>query len=129
MAVTAACILRPARRVLGAAFLALQAALILNARFVPSRYFCWAPFSSQTSYRLSVWIADRPLGGDAIAARYRLPALHRGSGGSHWEENSIHHVMTIVEQYEESYGKDDRARVILYYSVNGREEQTWRYPP
>jgi hypothetical protein len=117
------------RSVLGVAFLVLQAGFILSARFGPSRYFCWAPFSSQTSYRISVSIGGRPLSGDAVAARYRLPTLHRGSGGgSHWEENSIHHVMTIVRQYEESYGRDDGARVILHYSVNGREEQAWRYP-
>jgi hypothetical protein len=44
------------------------------------------------------------------------------------DNRSIQHVMDIVQQYEESYGRSDHAAVVMRYRINGKAEQEWRYP-
>ena len=71
---------RHARTILGGGILLFQLVMIGYARYVPARYFCWAE----------------------IRSRYRRP---------HGVDNrSIQHVMDIVQQYEESYGRGDRPK-------------------
>jgi hypothetical protein len=103
------------------AILGFQVVMIVYARFVPSRYFCWAPYDIQTEYRLRVEVNGRDLTAPEIRSRYRRPA--RGT-----DNRSPQHVMDIVQGYEERYGRNDHARVVMRYRVNGKEEQTWRWP-
>jgi hypothetical protein len=110
------------RTAIGAVFLLCQLGMIAYARFVPTRYFCWAPYDTQTAYELKVSIEDRELSPQEIRARYRRPAKGR-------DNRSPHHVMDIVRQYEETYGRGDDARVVMTYSVNGRPEEQWKWPP
>jgi len=102
------------------AILGFQVAMIVYARFVPSRYFCWAPYDIQTEYRLRVEVNGRELTGREIRARYRRP--QQGT-----DNRSPQHVMDIVAGYEERYGRNDHARVTMRYRVNGKEEQIWRW--
>ncbi|HTM49525.1 MAG TPA: hypothetical protein VL285_12615 [Bryobacteraceae bacterium] len=113
--------MRWVRAGVGAAILLFQLAMIVNARFVPARYFCWAPYDIQTDYRLDVTIGGRELTAAEIRRRYR-----RAKVGS--DNRSFRNLMDIVEQYERTYGAADHAQVRMRYRVNGKEEQEWRYP-
>ena len=42
------------RLLLASAWLAFQLVAIVYARFVPARYFCWAPYDTQTEYWVTV---------------------------------------------------------------------------
>ena len=109
------------RLALGIALLLSQLALIVYARFVPARYFCWAPFDTQTDYKLQVTVDGRALNGKEIRARYRRP-----QNGT--DNRSPQHVIDIVQGYEETYGRADHARVVMRYRVNGKPEQIWKWP-
>lgn len=109
------------RTLVGLAILLFQLAMIGYARFVPSRYFCWAPFDIQTDYRIDVNVGGRDLTAAEIRRRYRRP--RKGT-----DNRSPQHVIDIMEQYEETYGRNDHARVVMKYRVNGKPEQEWRFP-
>ncbi len=114
----------PARLRLGTAvaFLAAQIGAIAYARFAPSRYFAWAPYDVINLYTLDVTIDGRRLEAGEVRLRYVLPQLGR-------DNRSIQHVKDHVRQYEETYGAGDGARVLLTYTVNGRPQEPWRWPP
>jgi hypothetical protein len=105
----------------GVALLVFQLAMIVYARFVPSRYFCWAPFDVQTEYKLQVTVNGRPLTGKEIRSRYRRP-----QAGT--DNRSPQHVIDIIQGYEQNYGRSDQAQVVMRYRVNGKQEQVWRWP-
>jgi hypothetical protein len=110
------------RTVIGAALLAFQVLMIGYARFVPSRYFCWAPYDIQTEYRLEVTVNGKRLNAKQIQARYRRP-----KAGT--DNRSPQHVIDILQGYEERYGRGEQTAIVMKYRVNGREEQEWRWPP
>ena len=56
------------RRVLAVAVLLFQIGAIIYARFVPSRYFCWAPYDAQNDYVIEVLAAGRTLSQDEIGS-------------------------------------------------------------
>ena len=114
--------MRYARIIVGGSILLFQLVMIGYARFVPARYFCWAPYDIQSEYRLDVSIAGRKLTAPQIRSRYRRP--RQGV-----DNRSIQHVMDIVRQYEETYGREDHAEVSMKYRINGKAEQEWQYPP
>jgi hypothetical protein len=113
--------MKQVRMIIGASILLFQLVMIGYARFVPSRYFCWAPFDIQTDYRIDARIGDHKLTPAEIRRRYRRP--RQGT-----DNRSPQHVMDIIEQYEETYGSKDHAQVVMRYRVNGKSEQEWRYP-
>jgi hypothetical protein len=107
------------RTVVGLAILAFQLAMIVYARFVPSRYFCWAPYDVQTEYWITTVVKGRKLTAREVQARYRRP--------QHGTDNrSPQHVIDILQGYEEKYGSSDHAEVTMRYRVNGKEEQIWQ---
>jgi hypothetical protein len=112
--------MRKLRWAIGVALLLFQVGAIVYARFVPARYFCWAPFDMQTDYRLDVHVNGRRLSPAEIQKRYRRPA--KGT-----DNRSSRHLMDIVEQAEHRYHPHDRTEVIMSYRVNGKQEQEWRY--
>jgi hypothetical protein len=105
------------RSVLGVAFLALQAALMVRAHLAGDRYFCWAPHDMQTEYFISATLNGRPLDDAAIRARYLL-ASH-GWDSHHWR-----HVVDAVQLRERRALPGEQARVELRYRVNGRPPGT-----
>jgi hypothetical protein len=107
------------RTVVGVAILAFQLAMIVYARFVPSRYFCWAPYDVQTEYWITTVVNGRKLSTREIQARYRRP--HHGT-----DNRSPQHVIDILQGYEKKYGSNDHAKVTMRYRVNGKGEQLWQ---
>ncbi len=108
-------------RMFGIAFLFSQLVLIGYARFIPERFFCWAPFDEHTRVKTSVRIDHKFLTPEEIDSRYR----YRVNG---WEVRDIHNVLDIIQSYEETYGKNDNAQVTVNYSINGHLEHEWAYP-
>jgi len=113
---------RRATNLAAAVFLLLQLFLIVHAQFTPYRYFCWAPNDYANTYSLSVKINGEELPPDHALARYQLQD-HRAS-----YENPATHIIETVRQYEETYGRDEHAQVVLRWSLNGHHLQTWRWP-
>lgn len=104
---------------IGLLILALQAGAIIRGRFVPDRYFCWAPFDQQTKYEITVTTGDTKLSRAQILQRYRRPA--KGV-----DNRSAHNLFDIITRAEQKLA--DRSQVLVQYTVNGRERQEWRYP-
>ena len=109
------------RHVLGVAVLLFQIGAIIHARFVPARYFCWAPYDAQNDYVIEVVAAGRTLSRDEIRQRYKKRA--KGT-----DNRSIQHIKDIISGYETSYGAEENAQVTLSYRVNDGEEQSWKWP-
>jgi len=107
---------------MGAVFLFAQLFSVVYAQFGDTRYFCWAPNDYMVVYRMRVSIGGRTLSPMEIQHRYRL-----GARGVY--QNVVSHLESIVRQYEMTYGRNDRARVVLAYSTNGAPEKTWIWQP
>ncbi len=109
------------RLVFGWLFLLAQVALIFYSRFIPERFFCWAPYDEQTYYEIFVTLNGKELSTDEAGKRY-------GYGQKRIESRTIHNVLNMVEQYEKTYGINDNAQVKIIYATNGHQKQTWKYP-
>ena len=105
----------------GAGFLLAQFVSILYEQTRPTRYWCWAPNDYVTDYWIEVSIGGRALSDEAVLRRYRWPREGRF-------ENIPGHLIDIIRQYEQTYGRDDGARVHLRYRVNSHAEQGWQWP-
>ena|SRR6188474_2894515 len=100
----------------------VQAAGIGYARFVPTRYLCWAPYDQISFYRIEVENREgRALTPAEVGARYRMLPAGR-------ENRSIQHVLNAIAQFESTYGRTDSVRARVIYRVNGGPEQTWIVP-
>ena len=109
------------RRTAGIIFLLAQLALVIHARFVPTRWLCWAPNDYVVQYELHINVRGRNLDPAETQKRYQL--------SSHgWYENPAENIMDIVDQYEQTEGKDDAAQVLLLYRVDGGETKQWQWP-
>lgn len=114
--------MRILRWTIGLSLLAFQVGAIVHARYVPQRYFCWAPYDMQTDYQLKVTVNGKKLSPAEIAKRYRRPA--KGT-----DNRSYHHLIDILEQTEQRYHPDDHVQITMTYTINGQNKQTWHYPP
>jgi len=106
---------------LGLAFLLMQLVSIGYARFVPERFFCWAPYDAHSRYQVTIEVDGAQLSPDAIWDRYHYRA-------NAWEPRSVYNLFSIIRQYESTYGKDENARVTVRYSINGHPERLWIWP-
>ena len=109
------------RYTLGILFLLIQVASIVYARFIPERFFCWAPYDSQSKYEIIVTVNGEKLSEEDIKARYHYKA-------NSWEERAIGNIFSYIESYESTYGKHDNAKVVVKYATNGKSEQIWTLP-
>jgi hypothetical protein len=101
---------------------AFQLGAIVYARFVPTRYFCWAPFDSQTDYTANAVVNGHPLTASEFRQRYRRP--RHG-----FDNRSPQHVIDMLQQVEEKRAKlGEKASVVMEYRVNGKDPKTWRWP-
>jgi hypothetical protein len=107
---------------LGVFFMIIQIILIVTARFIPERFFCWAPFDEHSHIDINVIINGRELTDNEIEKRYRY--VSKGI-----EPRSINNVFNLITQYESTYGKNDNADVEVNYSVNGHKERKWKFEP
>jgi hypothetical protein len=101
-------------------FFLLQIGGIIYSRFVDLRYFSWAPFDQISYYEITAKVNGVVLSPQEITRRYTIQNKGR-------ENRSIHHVFSIINQYEESYGKDEKAVVKVVYSTNGKAEEEWNF--
>ncbi len=108
------------RWTIGVALLLFQFGAIVYARFVPSRYFCWAPFDMQTDYGIEASVNGERLNAAQIRQRYRRP--EKGT-----DNRSVQHVIDIIEQTEQRYHPRDKTEVTMKYRINGKAEQVWHY--
>lgn len=110
------------RTVLPISLFIFQLGAIVYARFVPTRYFCWAPFDTQTEYTAYASVNGRKLSSAEFRQRYRRP-MHG------FDNRSPHHVIDMLQQVEERRVKPgEHATLVMTYRVNGKETHEWRWP-
>ena len=110
------------RSLIAALFLALQLCLVVYAQLTPRRYFCWAPNDYANTYSLQVRVNGADLTPAQALARYHLQDRRTSY------ENPATHIMDMVSQYEQTYGREDHAKVLLQWSLNGHQIQAWQWP-
>ena len=106
------------RMFIAVVFLSSQVLLVLSAQCSEARWFSWAPHTAQVRYSIRVEVDGRPLGLDAIGRRYGIPA-------DGWEAHAIQNVKDLVMQHTRTHGRDERATIVMHYSVNGAPEEAW----
>jgi hypothetical protein len=110
------------RIIVPALLLVFQLGAIVYARFVPTRYFCWAPFDTQTDYTATATVKGHQLTPSQFRSRYRRP--ERG-----FDNRSPQHVIDMLQQVEERRAKPgDNATIVMTYRVNGKAPQVWHWP-
>jgi hypothetical protein len=109
------------RSAIGIVFLLAQAALVVHAQMVPSKWLCWAPNDYAVEYQLHVNTQGRDLKPAEVQSRY-----HVADHG--WYENPAANLMDVIRQYEQTLGRDDTAQVVLIYRVDGGDTKQWRWP-
>lgn len=107
---------------IGLTFLGLQVGSIFYARFIPERFFCWAPYDSHVNFKTSVTINNKILSNEEAESRYQ----YKMQG---WEQRSIHNIFYLITKYERTYGELDSAKVKINYSINGRKKAVWNLQP
>lgn len=105
----------------GLALLAAQLGAVVYARFIPARYFCWAPFDMQTEYVIETYAGGHELSADEIRRRYRRPK--RGV-----DNRSVQNLLDIIQQIEARRDREEGATVRVHYRINGKEPQEWQWP-
>jgi hypothetical protein len=114
---------------IGVAILTMELGMFVRARFVNSRYFCWAPFHSEARYRIDATVRGGTLSDRDIATRYGIAPLYWDERSrENWELNSIEHVLDAIAATEATYPESERASVDVVYRVNGRAPARWHYP-
>lgn len=131
----------------------VQVCCVIYARFVPARYFCWAPNDTTVEYSLRVMINGKRLDDDTVRERYQRPWFEefgdladpypgacgrtrcRGLSRQHGDNvldlvefRSYQHAIDVVRLYERTYGLNDHASVTMRYRVNGGKLTTWTLP-
>ncbi len=102
---------------------AFQLGAIAYARFVPTRYFCWAPYDTQTDYVATASVNGRKLTPAEFRKRYRRP-MHG------FDNRSPQHVIDMLQQVEEKRAAPgEQATISMKYRVNGKAPQEWHWPP
>lgn len=96
----------------------LQVAGIMVARWVPERFFCWAPYDALHAYVIEASVNGHPLGENEILERYEVAA--RGT-----EHRSIAHLTETIRWIEER--AEEPATVVLRYTLNGGAQTEWHW--
>jgi hypothetical protein len=108
------------RKCLGIIFLGIQLALVAQARFIPERYFCWAPHDMQTEFELTVFVNGRELNANEIARRFQINKKDR-------DARAVANVKDVIRQHAGTYGKNDESLVIMNYTINGIPQEPWQW--
>lgn len=111
--------LRHLKRSLAALLILGQIAGIVAARFVPERFFCWAPYEEVTLFEIEATLDSRPLTSGEIQERYGMARNGR-------QDRSIHNVISVL-RWRESREKNP-VTVRLNFTTNGRPQQVWAWP-
>ena len=108
------------RRAIILAFFLIQVIGVVYSRFLEERYFCWAPFDQISYYEIRVEVNGVDFTQEQIQRRYNL----QGNGR---ENRAIHNVFSIIKQYEDSYGKEEKVVGKVIYSTNGKAKEEWNF--
>lgn len=108
------------RKIIVLIFFLVQVLGVLYSQFLEERYFCWAPFDQISLYEIKAEVNGVVLSQAQIKGRYNL----QGNGR---ENRSIDNVFSIIRQYEESYGREEKAVVKVIYSTNGKAKKEWNF--
>ncbi len=102
---------------------AFQLGAIAYARFVPTRYFCWAPYDIQTDY-----VATSVVNGHTLTAAEFQKTVHRRPRRG-FDNRSPQHVIDMLQQAEEKHAAPgESAVIVMKYRVNGKDPQEWHWP-
>jgi hypothetical protein len=102
--------------------LLFQVGAIVHARSVTARYFCWAPYDTQTAYTAHAIVNGHKLSAKEFLKRYRRP--EKGT-----DNRSPENVLDMFQQREEKAEKlGDHATIDVIYIVNGKSPQDWHWP-
>src|SRR5580692_4351342 len=111
------------RTVIPMLLFAFQLGAIGYARFVPTRYFCWAPYDIQTDYVATSIVNGHSLTASEFRQRYRRS--RRGT-----DNRSPWHVIDMLRQVEEKRAAlGEKTTIVMQYRVNGKDPREWRWPP
>lgn len=94
---------------------------IMNSRFTSTNFFSWAPYDQISYYEIEVQKQGQSLSSESIRNRYHISAKGR-------ENRSIHNIISMIRQYESTYGKGEEVSVTIFYRINGHETGTWKWP-
>lgn len=108
------------RKIFVLVFFFVQLIGIGYSRFLKERYFCWAPFDQISLYEVKLEVNGVELSLEEIKNRYNLQGYGR-------ENRSIHNVLSIIQQYEESYGSEEVVVVKVSYTTNGKAKEQWDF--
>ena len=76
---------------IGILFLLLQLGSVVYARFIPEKFFCWAPYDEHTYYKIKVSLNGEELSAKEVKLRYNY--LSDG-----WEPRSIDNVFSLSQE-------------------------------
>lgn len=99
-------------------FFSLQVAGIIVSRFIPERFFCWAPYDEITQYELKVKVNGVELTEAQVLKRYRRSKTGRVN-------RSIANLKSIIAQYEENQSDSQMINVELCFFTNGHSIEYW----
>jgi len=102
-------------------FFGVQLLAICVGVFTEVKYFNWVPYDEISHYTITVNLPDRELSPAEIFTRYRKPAVGR-------ENRDIDNLLSIIRQYECTYGADAGARVHVHYRTNNHVNHAWTWP-
>ena len=110
------------RTVIPIVLFAFQLGAIVYARFVPTRYFCWARYDTQTDYTATATVngkkLTRRIPRSDIAGRSEALTIARRSTSS-----------TCWSRWNRSRARlGEQATIVMKYRVNGKELREWRWP-
>jgi hypothetical protein len=108
------------RKVFVSIFFLIQVIGIIYSRFLEERYFCWAPFDQISLYEIKIEVNGLVYSPEEIRGRYNFQSNGR-------ENRSMHNVFSIIRQFEESYGREEKAVVKVIYSTNGKSKEEWNF--
>jgi len=108
------------RTLLGVVILLAQVGAVVYAHASgPRRYFAWAPNDYAVKYSITTVLHGRRLRPAEVLSRYGYP--QQGLF-----EDPAQRLIDYVDRFEETYGRDDHAAVVIRYSIDGHAERTCR---
>jgi hypothetical protein len=109
------------RRVAAFCLFLVEIAGVVRARYVPTRWFSWAPNDYAVGYSLQVLLNGEALTPEQIGKRYNVSP-------SGVYENPVENLIEILTERERTYGRTDGAEVVLTYRPNGETPKEWKWP-
>lgn len=102
-------------------FFSVQLLGVIGGRFNEAKFFSWAPYDQLSYYEIEVLRQGQSLSSETIRDRYHISPKGR-------ENRSIQNIISIVRQYENTYGKGENVNITISYTINGHHSGIWTWP-